>query len=72
MEMPISQPRPNSPPSVNRVEAFQYTAALSTRARNCPAAASSPVTMASEWWVEWAAMWAMASSTLSTTLTARM
>ena len=31
---------PNSPPSVNRVEAFQYTAAESTSARNCFACAS--------------------------------
>ena len=30
VEMPISHPSPNSPPSVNRVDAFQYTAALST------------------------------------------
>ena len=29
VEMPISAPRPNSPPSVKRVEAFTYTAALS-------------------------------------------
>ena len=33
VEMPISQPRPNSPPSVKRVETFTYTAAESTRAR---------------------------------------
>ena len=32
VEMPISQPRPNSPPSVKRVEQFTYTAALSTAA----------------------------------------
>ena len=32
MEMPISHPKPNSPPSVNRVDALTYTAALSTLA----------------------------------------
>ena len=72
MDMPISHPNPNSPPSVNRVEAFQYTAALSTCARKRSAALSSPVTMDSEWPVEWAAMWAQAPSTPSTTLTARI
>ena len=30
VDIPISHPRPNIPPSVNRVEAFTYTAALST------------------------------------------
>ena len=29
VEMPISQPRPNSPPSVKRVETLTYVAALS-------------------------------------------
>ena len=52
VEMPISQPRPNSPPSVNRVEALTYTAAESTRAVNCFAAVSSVVRMASLWPVE--------------------
>ncbi len=70
--MPISHPRPNSPPSVKRVEAFQYTAAESTWARKAWAARLSRVTMDSEWPVEWAAMWAMASSRLSTTFTARI
>lgn len=54
--MPISQPSPNSPPSVKRVEAFTYTAAESTAAQNASAAAASSVTMASLWPVEWAAM----------------
>ena len=49
VEMPISQPRPNSPPSVNRVEAFQYTAAESTPARKRRAVPSSPVMMQSLW-----------------------
>src|SRR5690606_5940307 len=30
VEMPISAPKPNSPPSVNRVDALEYTAAAST------------------------------------------
>ena len=46
VEMPISQPKPNSPPSVKRVEAFTYTAALSTAVQKACAAASSPVMMA--------------------------
>jgi UDP-glucuronate decarboxylase len=32
--MPISAPKPNSLPSVKRVDAFTYTAAASTRSRN--------------------------------------
>ena len=60
------------PPSVKRVEAFQYTAAESTAARKRRAASPSSVTMASEWPVEWAAMWRMASSVPSTTRTARI
>ena len=72
VEMPISQPRPNWPPSVNRVEAFTYTAALSTRRVNRYAEAGSLVMMASLWPLEWAAMWAMASSREETTFTARM
>ena len=43
--MPISHPRPNSPPSVNRVEAFTYTAALSTQAVKRSAATGSDVTI---------------------------
>ena len=70
--MPISQPRPNWPPSVNRVEAFQYTEELSTWVVKARAAVSSAVMMASLWPVEWALMWWMASLTLSTTPTARM
>ena len=56
VEMPISQPRPNSPPSVNRVEALTYTAALSTPEMKAARATSELVTMAYEWPVEWAAM----------------
>src|SRR5580698_5461602 len=50
--IPISAPKPNSPPSVKRVEAFQYTAAESTPRRNFRAFASSRVTMDSEFLVE--------------------
>ena len=72
VEMPISQPKPNSPPSVKRVEALTYTAALSVPLTNTSAAAGSSVTMASLWPVEWVRMCATACSTLSTTATARM
>src|SRR5262249_42082509 len=47
VEMPISAPKPNSPPSVNRVEALTITAAASTSATTRRAAACEPVTMAS-------------------------
>src|SRR6202035_2930397 len=50
--MPISAPKPNSAPSVKRVEAFQYTAAESTPRRNLRAFTSSLVTMESECFVE--------------------
>ena len=49
VEMPISAPKPNSPPSVNRVEALTITAAASTSAVHRRAAARSWVTMASVW-----------------------
>ena len=39
VEMPNSTPSPNSPPSVNCVEAFTYTAAASITCRNCRARA---------------------------------
>src|SRR5947208_3549544 len=45
--IPISAPRPNSPPSLNRVLAFTITAALSTRDVNRSAAARSCVTIES-------------------------
>src|SRR5579859_401738 len=47
VEMPISAPMPNSPPSANWVEALTSTMALSTAARKASAAAASSVTMAS-------------------------
>ena len=53
VEMPISAPSPNSPPSVKRVEALCYTAAASTRRINSAAASASSVTMHSECPVEY-------------------
>ncbi len=47
VEMPISAPNPNSPPSVNRVEALTTTAAASTAAVKRRAAACDSVTIAS-------------------------
>ena len=47
--MATSAPRPNSPPSVNRVLALTKTAAASTSSRKRLAAASSSVTIASVW-----------------------
>ncbi len=41
VEIPISAPKPNSPPSVKRVEAFTITAAESTAAVNRRAAATA-------------------------------
>ena len=49
VEMPISAPKPNSPPSVKRVLALTITAAESTSAANRRAAAWDRVTIASVW-----------------------
>ena len=49
VEMPISAPNPNSPPSTKRVEALTTTAAASTSWVKRRAAARSAVTIASEW-----------------------
>ena len=49
VELPISAPMPNSPPSVKRVEALTYTQAASTPRWKARAAAVAPVTIASEW-----------------------
>ncbi len=54
---------------MKRVEAFQYTHAASTKSTKRRAASGFSVTMASEWRVPWQLMWAMASSTPSTTFT---
>src|SRR4051812_38350022 len=64
--IPISAPKPNSPPSVNRVEAFTSTAAESTSAVNRRAAPWSSVTIASLCWLDQRRMWAMASSRSAT------
>ncbi len=48
VELPISAPMPNSPPSVNRVDALTYTQAASTPSWNALAASVSRVTIASE------------------------
>ena len=71
VELPISAPKPNSPPSVKRVEAFTYTQAESTSRVNRSAASSDDVTIASECPVAKRAMWSIASSSESTTRTAR-
>ena len=47
--MPISPPKPNSPPSANWVEAFHSTIALSTRPRKYSAAEVSSAMIASVW-----------------------
>src|ERR1019366_804064 len=66
VEMPISAPNPNSPPSVNRVEALTMTAAASTSAVQRRAAPRSSVTIASVWPVLYRWTWANASSSEST------
>src|SRR5437588_11496901 len=48
VEFPISAPIPNSPPSVNRVEALTYTQAASTPCSKARADSVSRVTIASE------------------------
>ncbi len=70
--MPISPPKPNSPPSANWVEALCRTIAESTSARNRAAAAGSSVTIASVWWLPWAAMWRIAPATPSTCAAAQI
>ena len=49
VELPISAPMPNTPPSVKRVEAFTYTQAASTPPVKARADSVEPVTIASEW-----------------------
>src|SRR5204863_8795264 len=62
VEMPISAPNPNSPPSVNRVDALTRTAAASTAATKRRAAAWDRVTIASEWPLPYRPMCVTASS----------
>ena len=47
VEIPISAPKPNCPPSVNRVEAFTATVVESTNWVNLRAACCEVVTIAS-------------------------
>ena len=49
VEMPISAPKPNWPPSVNRLEALTSTTAASTSSVKRRWAAASAVTIVSEW-----------------------
>src|SRR4051794_37928792 len=71
VEMPISAPKPNSAPSVNRVDALTITAALSTVATNRRAACCDDVTIASVWPLPYVLMCRTASSSDATTPTAR-
>src|SRR5437870_4940474 len=61
VEIPTSAPRPSSPPSVNRVEAFTITAAESTSAMKRSALARSLVTMASVCPVDQGGRWLAAA-----------
>src|SRR5204863_3999394 len=70
VEFPISAPIPNSPPSVNRVEALTYTHAASTPRWNARAACTSRVTIASECPDPCSLTCSIASSSESTTRTA--
>src|SRR5439155_6567998 len=72
LEMPISAPKPNSPPSAKRVEALTMTHAESTSREKRSAADGSSVTIASVWLVPWTLIRSIASSKLPTTPTARM
>ncbi len=67
VEMPISAPKPNSPPSVKRVDALTITAAESTPAVNRDEAARDEVTIASVCPEENVRMCSIASSIESTT-----
>ena len=68
--MPISAPKPNSPPSVNRVEALTSTAAASTPAVKSAMARAESATIASECPLPHRSMWSSASVRSSTTRTA--
>ena len=72
VEIPISAPMPNSPPSANWVEALTSTIALSTSLMNFSAASASSVMMASVWSEPCVPMNPMASSMPSTSFTATM
>src|SRR5262249_45109078 len=66
--MPISAPKPNSPPSANWVEALCNTIAESTSSRNFSAAARSSVTIESVCCEPKRSICSIAASTPSTTL----
>ena len=70
VEMPISAPKPNWPPSVKRVEALTATVVESTSWVKRRAAACEVVTMASVWPEVHSRMWATAASRESTTAAA--
>src|SRR4051794_15803152 len=71
VEIPISAPKPNCSPSVNRVDALTITAAESQPSTNACEVVSERVTIASVWPLPHRRMCAIASSTDSTTPTAR-
>src|SRR3546814_13872964 len=66
VEMPISAPRPNWPPSLKREEALTITAELRIARTKRSAAAWSVVEITPVWLEVWRWMWAMASSIEST------
>src|SRR5215475_15353335 len=67
VEIPISAPYPNSPPSTNRLDAFTSTTAASMAPVNSRAAANDLVTIVSEWPVPYRRMCSIASSIDGTT-----
>ena len=67
--MPISAPKPNSAPSVKRVDALTTTVPASTASVKRPAAARSRVRMASVWPEPNRLTWSMAASSDGTTAT---
>ena len=72
MLIPISAPKPSSPPSLNRVEAFHITAEASTLCKNSRAVRGFSVTIASVCLDPYWAMCSIASSAEPTTRTAKM
>src|SRR4051812_42571491 len=68
--IPTSVPKPYLVPSAKRVDAFQYTPAESTAAMKRSACSADAVRMQSVWWEPRVLMWAMASSSEDTVLTA--
>ena len=62
MEMPISEPSPNTAPSLNRVEAFVYTTAASIESVNNFLCVALWVRIASECFDEYFVMCSIAAS----------